>query len=222
MGIARSLFAQDAVVRIGRGVLRHRRAKAGANLHAFKDAVDPVAIEPLHPPQPGTHIVLLAHSLLSPLDREMVIASEGLDPVVVLNGPLPQDFLGDGASAVHAAEEVHDVLRTGQERQIAEDDDTVETVACKCQQFTKQFGKFFHRSSSSLALESPTRALGQRTGGDQIRGKHRYPDWNTRRFFSPALRRAARNFKYFWLEFDPLDFVQRNLIFGPIVEFRGA
>ena len=58
MGVTRSLPTQDAVVRIGRWVLRHRRTKAGANLHAFKDEVNPVAIEPLRPPQPRTHIVL--------------------------------------------------------------------------------------------------------------------------------------------------------------------
>src|ERR1700730_669288 len=86
MGVARSRAAQDAVVRISRGVLRHRRAKAGADLHAFKDEVDPVAIEPLRPPQPRTHIVLLAHSLLGPLNREMVISGESLDPMVVLDG----------------------------------------------------------------------------------------------------------------------------------------
>src|SRR5712691_7847322 len=106
MGVARSLAAQDAVVRIGRGVLRHRRAKAGADLHAFKDEVDPGAIEPLRPPQPRTHIVLLAHSLLGPLNREMVISGESLDPMVVLDGPLPQDFLGNRAGAMHAPEEV--------------------------------------------------------------------------------------------------------------------
>ena len=56
-----------------------------------------------------------------------MIPGESLDPVVVLDGPLPQDFLGNGAGAMHAAEEVYDVLWTGQERQVAEDDDTVES-----------------------------------------------------------------------------------------------
>ncbi len=57
----------------------------------------------------------------------------------VFDGPLPQDFLGDGHAAMHAADEVHDVLWTGQQRQVAEDDDAVETMVCECQQVTKQF-----------------------------------------------------------------------------------
>jgi hypothetical protein len=41
---------------------------------------------------------------------------------------------------------------------MAEDDDAVETVVYECQQAAKQPRKFFHRSSSSLALELASRA----------------------------------------------------------------
>jgi hypothetical protein len=130
----------------------------------------------------------------------MVISGESLDPMVVLDGPLPQDFLGNSAGAMNAAEEVHDVLWTGQERQVAKDDDAVETVVCKCQQFTEQFGEFFHRSSSSLVLESPTRALGQRTDGDQIRRRPHHDGLEHPTGFSRPLSGERRgNFKYFCL-----------------------
>ncbi|SRR5713101_8776025 len=69
-----------------------------------------------------------AHSLLGPLNREVVIPGEGLDPVVVLDSPLPQDFLGNGHGAVHAAEEVHDVLWTDRQRQVAEDDENPSVI----------------------------------------------------------------------------------------------
>ena len=44
-----------------------------------------------------------------------MIAGESLDPLVVLGGALTQHLLCDGANAVHVAEEVHDVLRAGEQ-----------------------------------------------------------------------------------------------------------
>src|SRR5215468_10882705 len=79
MGEAGTLPAQDAVVRVGRGVLGHCRAEAGAHLHALKDEVHPKAVMPLHAPQPGAHIVFLAHPLLGPLHGNPMIARKGLD-----------------------------------------------------------------------------------------------------------------------------------------------
>ena len=57
-----------------------------------------------------------------------MIARERLDPLVVLGSALTQDLFGDDADAVHVAEEVHNVLGTREQRQMAADDDTVETV----------------------------------------------------------------------------------------------
>jgi hypothetical protein len=54
--------------------------------------------------------------------------------LVVLGSALAQDFLGDGADAVHVTKEVHDVLRAGQQWQVAEDDDAVETVVYEYEQ----------------------------------------------------------------------------------------
>jgi len=55
-------------------------------------------------------------------------------------------------------EEVHDVFRPRQQRQMTQDDDPVETVVYQCQQAAKQPDEIFHRSSSSFALASTTRA----------------------------------------------------------------
>jgi hypothetical protein len=62
------------------------------------------------------------------------------------------------ADGVHVAEEVHDVFRAGKQRQMAADDDPVETVVYECQQAAEQPREFFHRSSRSRALELAPRA----------------------------------------------------------------
>jgi hypothetical protein len=47
--------------------------------------------------------------------------------------------------------------------------------------------------------------------------------WNTRPGFSRPLAGGRRgNFKYFWLEFDSFNFIERNLILGAIIELRGS
>jgi hypothetical protein len=85
---------------------------------------------------------------------------------------------------------------------MAEDDDAVETVVYECQQAAKQPRKFFHRSSSSLALELANKSMGQRTGGGQ-------KDWSSGprhasrehpAVFSPAVGGRAEISNYFWVE----------------------
>src|SRR5271166_3386601 len=97
--------------------------------------------------------------LLGPLHGNLVIPGEALNPLIVIDSALAQDLLGDGPDPVHVAKEVYDVFLPSQQRQIAPDDDAVETVVYKGQQATKQPDKIFHRSTSSLALASTTRAL---------------------------------------------------------------
>jgi hypothetical protein len=80
-----------------------------------------------------------------------VIPGEGVHPLLVLAGPLPQDFLGDGSHAMHVTEEMYDVFWPRQQRQMAQDDDPIKTVIYKCQQLSKELDEIFHRSSS-LAL----------------------------------------------------------------------
>src|SRR5713226_9345091 len=96
MAVARALAGQDAVVRIGGGVLGHRRAEAGPDLHALEDEIDPVTPLALHPLQPGAHVILLARSFFGPLDGNLALAREVLNPLLVLATALAQDLLGDG------------------------------------------------------------------------------------------------------------------------------
>jgi len=57
-----------------------------------------------------------------------MVASEGLHPMLVVLCSLPQRLLGNGVDAVHVAEEIDDVFRTSEQREIALDDDAIETV----------------------------------------------------------------------------------------------
>jgi hypothetical protein len=47
---------------------------------------------------------------------------------MVIVGSLPQDFFADGLHVVDIAEEVDDVFRAGEQGQMPEDDDSIETV----------------------------------------------------------------------------------------------
>src|SRR5438270_9672949 len=141
MGVARALAADDAVIGVGSGIFRHRHPEVGANLHAPQDEIDAEALLSLHLPQAGAHIVFLAYALLGPLDGNPVITGEGVDPLVIFGGTLAQGVLGDGADTVYVAEEVHDVLRAREQRQMAADDDAVETVVYERQQAPKQPGE---------------------------------------------------------------------------------
>src|SRR6202048_318774 len=63
-----------------------------------------------HAAQPGLNKVLFAHALLGPLDRDVMIASEGLHPVLVVGGPLAQQLFAHHRSADDLAKEEYDLL----------------------------------------------------------------------------------------------------------------
>ena len=79
-----------------------------------------------------------------------MITGVGFDPMLVVLRPLPQRLLGKGVDAVPVAEEIDKVLRAGEQREIALDDDTVETVVYEDKQAGKQLAEGFHRSSFPL------------------------------------------------------------------------
>ena len=81
-------------------------------LHALEDEVDTAAIALLHAAQPPQHVVLLAHPLLGPFDRDRVIARIGFHPALIVGRPLAQRLLADLGDADDVAEEVDDKLRT--------------------------------------------------------------------------------------------------------------
>jgi len=72
--------------------------------------------------------------------------------LIVLGGPLPQDLFGDGPDTVYVAEEVHDVFGPRQQREVAADDDAVETVVYQCQQAAKELGELFHGNRTVAEL----------------------------------------------------------------------
>ena len=81
-----------------------------------------------------------------------MVAGERFHPLLVFAGPLAQGFLGDGVHPVHVAEEMDDVLGPCQQRQVALDDDAVETVVYKSQQAAKQLGELFHGNCTVAQL----------------------------------------------------------------------
>jgi hypothetical protein len=95
-------------------------------------------------------VILFAHALFCPFDRDLAFSGEGFHPAVILVSPFSQHFLGDGTGLVDIAEEINEVLRPGQQRDVPENDEAVETVVYKSEQAAKQLCKGFHRSSSML------------------------------------------------------------------------
>ena len=148
---------------IVRRVLREPDAELGALFQAPEDEVDTEPALPLHPGTVGSDVVLFLQLLrlqrlrIRPLDRDAMITRERVDPLLVLLRPFGQHVFGDGVHAVHVAEEMHDVLRTGQEGEIALNDDAIETVVYKLEQAAKQLVKGLHRSAP-LMLASATRS----------------------------------------------------------------
>src|SRR5206468_4998912 len=99
--------------------------------------------------------------VVGPFDRDTVVARKRLDPLLVLLGALGQRLFSDRVDLVHIAEEMDDVLRSRQQREIALDDDAIETVIYQGEQAAKQLAKGLHRSSP-LMLASATRSCVRR------------------------------------------------------------
>ena len=80
VGKAAALLSQEAVVRVGGGVLGDEGSKSRALLHALQDEIHAVLLSFLHSPQVRAKVILLAHSLFRPGHGEAMVAGEGLDP----------------------------------------------------------------------------------------------------------------------------------------------
>jgi len=78
---------------------------------------------------------------------------------VVIVGAPPQDFFADGLDLVNVAEEVDDVLRTREQRQMAEDGDAVEAVTYQAQQTSIQLCEGLHRYKPLVFSEERRRGL---------------------------------------------------------------
>jgi len=154
-------------VRVRGGILGRRGTKGRALLHALEDEVDPVAVSLLHPSARRFQIILFADSLLCPRDRNLLMASVGLHPVLVVVRALGEDLFGDHRYSDHLPEKVDDLLGPGQPRQIAVDDKTVETVIHKQQQASKKACEKLHRSVPPFSCLS-NKIIGETTDGVKI------------------------------------------------------
>jgi hypothetical protein len=157
VGVAGTLPGEDAVMGIGDGKSGNGGPERGSEFHALEDEVDAELIPALHSSQVGTNVVFLADAFLSPLHGDLAFLAKGLHPAMVIISSLPQDFFADG---LHLVEEVDDVLRAGEQGQMAEDDDTIETVVYQGQQAAKQLCKGLHRFLP-VTLASRTRSSGK-------------------------------------------------------------
>ena len=92
-------------------ILRQADAVGRPLLHALEDEVDAIGVASRHPMEPRQDVVLLAHPLLGPLDRDRMIARIGFHPALVIVRPLAQHLLADLGDTDDVAEEVHDQLR---------------------------------------------------------------------------------------------------------------
>src|SRR5206468_2574830 len=170
----------DPVVRVVGGVLRQSHGKLRALFQAFEDEVRAESLAPLHAGAVRTDVVFsleafrLEGLVVGPFDRDAVVARKRFDPLLILLGAFGQRLFGDRVDLVHVAEEMDDVLGSGQQGQIALDDDAIETVIYKGEQAAKQLAKGFHRSSP-LMLASATRSCVRRLV-ETISFDHPYPD----------------------------------------------
>jgi hypothetical protein len=141
VGEAAALAGKDAIMGILGGVFRHGDAKGRPLLHAFENEVDAVGIRPHHAALPRQDMVLLAHALFGPFDRDPVIAREGFHPVLVVGRALAQDLLADDRNADDQMEEVYHPLGARQPAEVAVYDDAVEAGVNEGQQTAEQLGK---------------------------------------------------------------------------------
>ena len=89
-------------------------------------------------------MVLLAHALFGPFDRDAMIACEGFHPVLIVGGTLAQDLPADHGNADDLMEEVHHPLGPGEPTEVAVYDDAVEAVVDESQQAAEQLGEQVH------------------------------------------------------------------------------
>ncbi len=151
--IARPRPLDDPIVGVTGRKLGHDHAKLGTLFEAFEDEIRTVPLPPFHALAVRAHIVFSLQPLgfervvVGPLDPNPVVARVRLDPLLVLLRARRQGLFRDRVDPVDVSEEMDDVLLARQERQIALNDDAIETVVYKGEQAAKQLAKRFHRSS---------------------------------------------------------------------------
>src|SRR6266436_2423252 len=172
-------------MRVLGGIFRYADSEGRSLLHALEDIVDAVGAFPCHASLPRHDMVLLAHPLLGPFDRQPMIAGEGFHPGLVVGGPLAQDLLADHWNADHLTEEMHNLLRARETAEVDVNDNAVEAVVDKGEQVAEQLSEQFHGSPRTARSRSKNHQAwtGQADCGGQ--------EFSSRRWVRYIQRRAA-------------------------------
>src|SRR3954453_17497733 len=133
-----TLPADDAVVGVSSRVPRNAGAEGGSHFHTLEDEIDTEPVLLLDSPEVPAPVILLPHPVLSPFHRDAPLGGERIDPAVVFIGPFSQHVLCDRSLLVQIAEEMNNVLRPCQQRNVAQNGNAVETVVYKSQHAAKQ------------------------------------------------------------------------------------
>ncbi len=168
MRVTTTLRRNETVGRIRCGELGRADPEAGSQFHAFQDEVHAEPLLTFHPVQRRPDVVLFADALLGPFDRNVLLSREGVDPAVVLVSPLAQRLFRDRIRPMDIAEEMHDVLRSREERHVPEDDHAVEAVVYKYHQAAKQLGEGFHRSPPGVVVSATRSSVKRPVGTNSI------------------------------------------------------
>ena len=173
MGIATPGSRDDPVVRVSGRVLGQAHPKLGTLFETLQNEVRAVALAPFHALAIRADVVFPLEALgferfvIRPLDGDPMVARGRLDPLLVLGGPCPERLFRDRVDPVHIPEEVDDVLRARQQREVALDDDAIETVVYQDEQAAKQLAEGVHRSSPFVDLALTPRSLNRGPMGRQ-------------------------------------------------------
>jgi hypothetical protein len=173
MGKATDLMREDAVVGVLRGILRHADSERVALFHAFEDEVDAESFPLLHAAQYRQNVIFFAHAFAGPLNGNPVVTSISLHPVLVIIGPLTENFLADHRDAEHLPDKVHHLLRPGKSVEVTVDHNTVKAVIYKNEKVAEQPGERIHEDISHRKGEAPVgrRIIKRRPAKTTIAGK---------------------------------------------------
>ena len=168
VGVPRVRPSQDAIVGIVGRVRREPRVKRRSLFQAFQDEVHAESLPSFETRTVPPAVIVPFQSrgfqrrVIRPFDRNTVVPREGLDPLLVLLRALPQRLFRDRVDPVDVAEKMDDVLLARQEREVALNNDAIETVGYKDEQAAKQLVEGVHRSSPVMrasATQSSVRRL---------------------------------------------------------------
>src|SRR5438876_2352863 len=152
--------SQEAIVGIVGRVLRQPRIERRSRFHAFQDEIHPESLPAFEAGAVRADVVFSLQALglqrlvISPLNGNPVVTSERVHPPLVLLRSLAQGLFRDRVDAVNVPEEMDDVRLPRQQRQIALNDDAIETAVYKDEQAAKQLVNGLHRSSPLMRVSA--------------------------------------------------------------------